>query len=80
MGEERKKRLIVTITQLVLIDSNGFRGTFLTQGSFEVGDLSSPIPSSNNYEAEDNRGHELNQFETLAGSVPLEFEAELRLG
>lgn len=79
MGEERKRRLIVTITQLVWIDSDAFQAIFNKQGSFNVGNLSSLIPCSNNYETEDCRDYELNQYKTLGGSAPLEPEAKLRL-
>lgn len=44
-----------------------------------MGILSCPFPYYKNYETKDHGNYGLNQSKTLAGSVPLEPEAELRL-
>lgn len=79
MGEERKKRQIVT--ELGWIDSSAFQSTFLAQGSLEVGDLSWPNSSLQQLRGRRSRfkdqGYKVMQFETLAVSMHLKYEAEL---
>lgn len=58
-GLQRRKEIDRHYQPAIWIDRDGYQCSLLTGRSFEVGDVSQPIPHSNNYMAEDDKGCQL---------------------
>lgn len=75
-GLQRSKEIDGHHQPAIWIDRDGYHCSLLTGRSFEVGDVSQPIPHSNNYMAEDDKRLPV---EILSGSAPPEPQVEQSL-